>query len=121
MAEEQPTGMAGGRRLRPSGQIGERDRQRIFDLVRQPTEARAQDDPDDRAEVRPRPDGSLECQEPGRLLRWLDRAAGIDGLGVHGDVPQGGVRVSTGISGRLCTAAKPTAPDARTVRELTVR
>ena len=68
LAEEQPTGMAGGGRGRPAGQVGERDGDGAVEVVRQAAEPRAEDDADVGHEVRTGADGGDQGGEAGRLV-----------------------------------------------------
>ena len=73
-AEEQPADVTRRRRGRPAGQVRERDRDRVLEVVGEAAEPRAEDDPDPRHEVDPGPDGRLERVEPGGLVGGRDRA-----------------------------------------------
>ena len=80
-AEQQPAGMPRGGRRRPAGQLRERDRDRILEVVGQPAEPGAEHDPDLRDERRPGADRGHEGGEPGRLLDRRDRPRRVDGGG----------------------------------------
>ena len=46
VAEQQPAGVTGRGGGGPSRQVGERDRDRVLEVVREPAEPGAEDDPD---------------------------------------------------------------------------
>ena len=77
-AEQQPPDMAGRGRGGPAGQLGERDRDGILDVVGEPAKPGAEDDPDLGDEVGARANGRLEGVEPGGLVGGRDRAGGVD-------------------------------------------
>ena len=66
--------MSGRGRGRPARQLGEGDRDGVLEIVGQPAEAGAEDDPDLGHEVRPGADRRLERGEPGGLIGGRDRA-----------------------------------------------
>ena len=68
--------MARRGRSRPAGQLGEGDRDRIVEVVGEPAEPGAEDDPDLGHEIGPGTDGGHQGVEPGGLLGragWVDR------------------------------------------------
>ena len=77
-SEQQPPDMARRGRGRPAGQLGERDGDGILDVVGEPAEAGAQDDPDLGDDVGPGANGRLEGGETSGLLGRRDRAGGVD-------------------------------------------
>ena len=82
--EEQPPGVARRRRGRPAGQLGERDRDRVLELVGEAAEAGAEDDPDLGHEIRP-------CAGRPRLSAARRAGCSIGGMGATGR-PAGRVR-----------------------------
>ncbi len=76
--QEEPPDVARRRRGRPAGQLGERDGDRIDEVVGEPAEAGSQDDPDLGHDRRPGTDGGLERGQPGWLIGRWDRSRRID-------------------------------------------
>jgi hypothetical protein len=68
MAQEQPANVARGGRSGPARQIRERDRNRILEIVGEPAEPGAEDDPDLRHQRRASADGGLERVEARGLV-----------------------------------------------------
>ena len=67
-AEQQPADVARRGRGRPAGQVGERDRDGVLEVVGEAAEPGAEDDPDLGHEVGPGADGRLERVEARRLV-----------------------------------------------------
>ena len=87
--EEQAADVAGRRRGRPAGQVRERDRDGVLEVVGQAAEPRAEHDADPRDEIGPGTDGGLERGQAGGLLGRRDgrarSTAGATGIGgAHG-------------------------------------
>ena len=78
MAQEQASGVSGGRRGRPAGEVGERDRGVDADVVGKAAEARPQHQPDAGHERRSGADRGLESVEATRQLRGRDRARRVN-------------------------------------------
>src|SRR6185312_17522647 len=76
-AEEQSPDVPRRGRGGPARELGEGDRDRFLELVREAAEAGTQDDPDLRYQVRPRADGRLERVESGGVQARGDRRRGI--------------------------------------------
>ena len=71
---------------RPAGQVGERDRDRVLEVVGETAEAGPEDDPDLGHERRELADRGLERVEPGRLVGRRDRAGRVQApAGVGGE------------------------------------
>ena len=77
-AEEQPSGVPGRGRGGPAGQVGERDRDGILEVVREAAEPRAEHDPDLGHEVGPGTHRGHERGEPRGLVDGRDRARRVD-------------------------------------------
>ena len=112
-AEQEPADVTGRRRRRPAGQVGERDRDRVREVVGQPAEPRSQDDPDLRDQVRPGPDGRLEGVDPGGLVGRRDRAGAIDRAGAVGSA-HGRAGLRMGVEGEDGRGPGRQGPDGRT-------
>ena len=68
LAQEQPADVARGRRRRPAGQVRERDRDRVDEVVGEVAETRPEHDADLGHERGPRADGGRQRGDAGRLL-----------------------------------------------------
>ena len=73
--EQQPAGVSRRGRRRPAGQLRERDRDRVVELVGQPAEPGAEDDPDLRDERRPRADRGRPARRAAPAARWAGSGA----------------------------------------------
>ncbi len=74
VAEEKPADVARGGRRRPAGQVRERDRDRVLEVVGKAAESGAEDDPDLRDERRPGADRADQRGDAGGLLDRRDGA-----------------------------------------------
>ena len=89
-AQQQPADVPGRRRRWPAGQVRERDRDRVGQVVGESAEPGSEHDAELRDEARPGADGGRERGDAGRLLDGRDGARRVD------------VRRSSGSSGASC-------------------
>jgi hypothetical protein len=110
---EQPAGVTRSCRRRPTRESVERDRHRLFQLVRKAAQPRPEHDPDVRHDGRPVTHGGDQCRDALWLGAREDRLAGVEGH--SGGVRHGGLRAwaasMTGPCGRRGNGGGFVAPD----------
>ena len=95
-AEEQPSGVPGRGRRGPAGQLRERDRDGILEVVRQPAEPGAEHDPDLGHEVGAGTHRGHQGGQPRRLFDGRDRARRVD----RGRAGHRGLHYASRVDGR---------------------